>query len=100
MIRTLAEVRRDRALAAAKKSTGRVQVTLTAISQLDDVYAFTCNGDEIGEECPHDTWEPGDTSGLEDTIQEMAAHLRAHQVTYHTAPDYRSGLEDEAGADS
>ena len=99
MIRSLDEIRRQRAEQQIPKTKGILQVTLTAVSQVDDLWVFDCNGDAIGEECPHDTWEPGDTSNLEDTVDQMKAHVIAHKTTYHPAPDFRSGLEDEAGAD-
>lgn len=79
MIRTLDEVRASR----ERRSLGRLAITLLAVSQLDDIWMFTCNGPAIGEECPEDGWEPGDTSGLEDTAATAAAHAKAHRACYH-----------------
>jgi len=81
MIRTLAEVRADREKRA--KSLGHLAITLLAVSQDDDIWMFTCNGPAIGEECPEDGWEPGETSSLEDTAGTAAAHARAHRACFH-----------------
>lgn len=81
MIRTLNEVRADRAKRGG--SLGRLAVTLLAVSQMDDIWTFTCNGDVIGEECPDDGWEPGETSSLQDIAELAATHGRAHRAMYH-----------------
>lgn len=78
MIRSLNEVRKAR-----QEAADRLAVTLLAVSQDDDIWMFTCNGAAIGEECPEDGWEPGDTSGLEDTAATAAAHAKAHRACYH-----------------
>jgi len=54
-------------------------VAIMAISQIDDIYTFHCNGDWLGDECPHvPDWEPGETSGLEDVLGAVTEHIKAH----------------------
>lgn len=90
MIRTLSEIRAARVDASVQghaKSLGRLAITLLAVSQLDDIWTFVCNGDAIGEECPVGNWEPGETSSLEDTVATMKAHAIDHGNLYHPAPE-------------
>jgi hypothetical protein len=73
MIRTLAEVQEDR------ERRRYLVVSVVEVSHVDDIYTVVCNGDRIGQECPHWDWELGDTSSLEDASRSMAEHLEAHR---------------------
>lgn len=56
-----------------------VRVRVIELSWTDGIYGIACNGDTVGQECPHGL-EPGDTwSDLGHCVAEGITHMNNHE---------------------